>query len=1514
MVRKTTGRILSLALAAVVAMSSYVPSYAEEYSDLTTEEAVTSGSAADEETIQNQNVSETYPDSAEETLDDELLYDKEAVSVPIYYHGDIAFSDPNNQPPTYVEWNGEWLESDDIIVPFPDIPQGYELESMWAVFKSANGYVNIPASRNDETSTYTFTFNYYDSMDIDAGITVGADFTRIYDENDPDAELEIPIRYSLNYQFPADMPKSVKGKEGQLVYFILPYPEIPEGYELNYLRCMAQSYGFDALYGRIINDHTAYLYEYTVSREDVSSGISVFPEFERIIDAVFEDGNHGHHVFLDGIEKTFHLQEFFVGFVLYPGHGLFTPYYYVPDHGYDLTGLYYSQEMNEDCELYMPGQDGGTPIEEKMLSEDGKLHVYAKWEPITAQIRLLFDDYSSDYSVTYGDILPDFSRSSYSSYYVQNGSEKVEVIPGESRFDENIRYSCESDPVTGLTTQFYFNVYAEKSSFRTVSFDTGLEEVTIQDLRVRSGETVARPDAELKKAGYYLSGWYTDVEYKNIFSFGKTKITRDTTLYAKWVPVEYVVTYHSNFGKDETSKAAYRITEKDDEKNAAAVTANLVFSTLSDKTGFCGWESTDDFEVSSETTGKELIGKLVEKYGAPSARVSLDLYAQWEEAGNNYTVILDSNLPDDAKAENLGGSLADAARAENRENPYVKLLAGVDESFILTGDEYNLKGFTLSGWEYTNLSGRKVTLKPSASFRNLTDAGSEITARALWKKVSSYKITYKLNGGTAGKNKTTVTYSASDVTKDGVALYNYKKDGAGSYVKKDPKNNPEEIYEVSRTGYDFAGWTVGADFYTHYGDDIYQNLTLTAVWTPKAYTLKFMDTDGQTELLPEEAASFDSSFALKNYVPQKAGYTFRGWEGEYRNKTRLFTVKNTLRLKDLDMPASSDYVLTARFAAASYRISYSLDGGKIGSKPTSYVYGQGSAKQVPDPKKDGFEFAGWTAVVTDGDDRKEYTTGGIDENSISRVIDPGTGRVTGEICGNIELTANWSPYTYDVIFCREDGSAYNSDSNVLRDYAGLTFTESVDFTAAAMYIESLDDFDEGRSVSGFGLAVNARKPKYALYRKYSKLAAKSGSGSVIKVYPVLTAKTERLKYTVTLMPNAKDVRTSEDAGEYIDSSKGVQYISVDSAGQEISEFAYDTTASFTAPEWKRYGYELAGFGISPRSKVPVTGIDGLGNGKQTSVKLYAIWKSRQNTITYSKNAHVYNPFYGYRFLEDPSFEGEEIQTYKGKDVTLKTLSYEGYVFKGWQVSQAFGDGFISTYPSLDTGLIKKVLKDNCSDLVLEAVFDWSEYTIAFNPNGGTYEGKKKSGELYKVGYFHDVSDILEEFCRKSAKEGYVLSGLATDKKGKNMIELYDSNGERQNISKLVKKNGATITIYPIWTKVSPGVPAAGAALTDHEDGTVSLEVALAVKDSSETGNMVIEYSASPLFIFGVNSVVLGPENLSNDGSGLSRAVVSKSGLKNRTYYVRAKYGVKDSAGKYVYGKYTKTVRAARFAN
>ena len=64
---------------------------------------------------------------------------------------------------------------------------------------------------------------------------------------------------------------------------------------------------------------------------------------------------------------------------------------------------------------------------------------------------------------------------------------------------------------------------------------------------LKASETLAYPEIPTRD-GYVFAGWYTDSEYTEMYTF-KGEITKDMTLYAKWVPAKYTISGYIGTGE-----------------------------------------------------------------------------------------------------------------------------------------------------------------------------------------------------------------------------------------------------------------------------------------------------------------------------------------------------------------------------------------------------------------------------------------------------------------------------------------------------------------------------------------------------------------------------------------------------------------------------------------------------------------------------------------------------------------------------------------------------------------------------------------------------------------------------------------------------------------------------------------------------------------------------------------------------------------------------------------------------
>lgn len=94
-----------------------------------------------------------------------------------------------------------------------------------------------------------------------------------------------------------------------------------------------------------------------------------------------------------------------------------------------------------------------------------------------------------------------------------------------------------SDQVTQTTC--LYGVWADQTY--TMSFNTSGGS-SVGDIQVACNGYVSSPGASVKD-GYVFSGWYKNSACTVLWDFSSDQVTSDVTLYAKWVPVEYVVQF-----------------------------------------------------------------------------------------------------------------------------------------------------------------------------------------------------------------------------------------------------------------------------------------------------------------------------------------------------------------------------------------------------------------------------------------------------------------------------------------------------------------------------------------------------------------------------------------------------------------------------------------------------------------------------------------------------------------------------------------------------------------------------------------------------------------------------------------------------------------------------------------------------------------------------------------------------------------------------------------------------------
>jgi len=402
------------------------------------------------------------------------------------------------------------------------------------------------------------------------------------------------------------------------------------------------------------------------------------------------------------------------------------------------------------------------------------------------------------------------------------------------------------------------------------------------------------------KEGYTLAGWYSEAGLTNKVNFPYT-VSGDATLYAKWTPIDYFVTYFGNAsdgGSVPLDANTYHIGD------TVTVLGNSGALTKTHYT-FSGWNSKDD------GTGDNFSIDEAFKMGSND----ILFYAKWDI--NEYTVSFEAN----------GGTA----------------VAGISQNYGTTiGSQATSKtGYTFEGW----YSEAGLTNKVNFPYTVSGDA----TLYAKW-TVNQYTIDFETDGGTAvagisqnygttiGSQATSKTgytfegwYSEAGLTNKVAFPYTVSGD-ATLYAKWDINE-----YTVS---FEANGGTAVAGISQNYGTTIDSQAT-----SKEGYTLAgwYSEAGLTNKLAFPYTVSGDATLYAKWNVDYGAGTD--------ENPFKIYTIEDLARIGTLDTDAngatwtlSDDYILMANldfedsssYSSGTVNAAYTEAGGLEGFTPIGY--------------------------------------------------------------------------------------------------------------------------------------------------------------------------------------------------------------------------------------------------------------------------------------------------------------------------------------------------------------------------------------------------------------------------------------------------------------------------------------------------------------------------------------------------------------------------------------------------
>ncbi len=424
--------------------------------------------------------------------------------------------------------------------------------------------------------------------------------------------------------------------------------------------------------------------------------------------------------------------------------------------------------------------------------------------------------------------------------------------------------------------------------------------------------TVLTNSGSLAKTGYTFSGWNTATDGSGTnyaVSSSLTMPAANVTLYAKWIPVGFTVTYNDNgstSGSVPVDGTAY--------SSGASVNTLSNSGTLA-KTNytFAGWNTAADGSGTTYTAPQT---------GAFTIATNTTLYAKWTP--NNYTVTFDGN-------SQTSGSASPTSVSGNYNTNVTLATVG---TLIKTS-------FTFSGWN-TQTDGLGTDYAAGLTTYNIT---ANITLYAKWIAAGTYTVTYNGNTNTGGSAPT-----------DGSSPYT-----SGSSV------TVLSAGSLTKTGYTFAGWNTAAD---GSGTDRAvastfsmpaANTILYAKWTVNTYTVTFNTNSGTgSPNISSVSGNYNTNVTLATAgTLSKTGYTFAGWNTAVDGSGTTYAAGLTT------YNVTADVTLYAQW---TYNVSYNGNGNTSGTAPTDATnYTQAASVNTASNSgtlaKTGYTFAGWNTAV-----------------------------------------------------------------------------------------------------------------------------------------------------------------------------------------------------------------------------------------------------------------------------------------------------------------------------------------------------------------------------------------------------------------------------------------------------------------------------------------------------------------------------------------------------------------------
>jgi uncharacterized repeat protein (TIGR02543 family) len=367
-------------------------------------------------------------------------------------------------------------------------------------------------------------------------------------------------------------------------------------------------------------------------------------------------------------------------------------------------------------------ETGGAPVNTGTVFNESTV-IYAHWTPIR---------YSISYALGGGTVTP-ANPTNYTietaGFALNNPTRTAYTFDGwtpSGTTDKQLTAYVEAGSTgdKSFTANWTLEIY-------TITFDPRGGTVSPTTGRTGGGGKLSSLPTPSSRAGYSFDGWYSADAGGDAKVSTSTVFGGDATVYARWTPTNYSITYNLNGGTvTPPNPTSYNIENAGFSLNQPVKVAY----TFDGWTGSNGTEKQTDVYVEFESTGNK----------SYTANYTL----------NNYTVTFDAN----------GGAVSPTTARTG---------AGGKLTSLPTPTR---TGYAFDGW-YTDISGGTKVTTASSVF------GEDATVYALWTPI--YTVTFNGNGGTVSVYSATTGTGGKlgsmpeEPTRDGYDFNGWYTDRAG---------------------------------------------------------------------------------------------------------------------------------------------------------------------------------------------------------------------------------------------------------------------------------------------------------------------------------------------------------------------------------------------------------------------------------------------------------------------------------------------------------------------------------------------------------------------------------------------------------------------------------------------------------------------------------------------------------------------------------------------------------------